>query len=119
MISRAKSSKTAQMAAKYLARVLSRTNTTTTLLRTTPPSFLRRIAALPNGRLSQTAMGVRTPLSSSRELLEGFDLGADGKHWIIWVKEPEGNPTRDEIINDYVNILASVLGRCLSFFFFF
>lgn len=50
-------------------------------------------------------------------LVKGLlDHGADGKHWIIWVKEPEGNPTRDEIIKNYVNILARALGRYSSFF---
>ncbi|KAL1816634.1 hypothetical protein ACET3Z_019208 [Daucus carota] len=44
-------------------------------------------------------------------LVKGLlDHGADGKHWIIWVKKPEGNPTRDEIIKNYVNILAHALG---------
>lgn len=37
-------------------------------------------------------------------------FGIDGKHWIIWVKEPEGNPTRDEIIDSYVKLMTSVLG---------
>ncbi|KAK1367086.1 hypothetical protein POM88_042647 [Heracleum sosnowskyi] len=94
------------MAGKYVARVLS--SSTTTLLRKTP-SFLRPIAALPNTGISPTAVMVRG-LSSSEFKLGGLDFGSDGKHWLIWVKEPQGNPTREEIIDSYVNILAHVLG---------
>lgn len=91
------------MAAKNVARLLSRTNSNTT-------SVTRRIAAFRN---APTARG------SGGYLVKGLlDHGADGKHWIIWVKKPEGNPTRDEIINNYVNILAHALGRYSSFFDF-
>ncbi|WOH01646.1 hypothetical protein DCAR_0521031 [Daucus carota subsp. sativus] len=80
------------MATKYVARFLSSTTTT---------SVLRRTAALRNGRTARVG----------GYLVKGLlDHGADGKHWIIWVKEPEGNPTRDEIIKNYVNILARALG---------
>lgn len=39
------------------------------------------------------------------------DFGLDYKHWYIEIKKPEGNPTRDEIIDMYVKMLASVVGR--------
>lgn len=90
------------MAAR-LARVFSRSNTT--LLRK-PPAYLRPIAVLPNTRPSPIARS----LSTEVRYFDEMTFGIDGKHWIIWVKKPEGNPTRDEIIDSYVNLMTSVLG---------
>ncbi|KAK1367332.1 multiple organellar RNA editing factor 7, mitochondrial-like [Heracleum sosnowskyi] len=38
------------------------------------------------------------------------DCGADNKHWFIEVKEPDPEMTRDEIIDMYIKMLASVVG---------
>jgi len=32
-------------------------------------------------------------------------------HWLVVMEEPEGNPTRDEIIDTYIKTLAQVVGR--------
>ncbi|MFS7946733.1 hypothetical protein Hanom_Chr06g00539761 [Helianthus anomalus] len=32
-------------------------------------------------------------------------------HWLVVVDKPEGEPTRDEIIESYINTLAKVVGR--------
>ncbi|KAL5724399.1 hypothetical protein ACHQM5_007668 [Ranunculus cassubicifolius] len=36
--------------------------------------------------------------------------GCDFEHWLIVVEKPEGDPTRDEIIDSYIKIVASVVG---------
>ncbi|KAF3453634.1 hypothetical protein FNV43_RR04075 [Rhamnella rubrinervis] len=41
-----------------------------------------------------------------RTLLEGTDF----KHWLVLMDRPEGEPTRDEIIDIYIKTLASVVG---------
>lgn len=46
----------------------------------------------------------------------GPDNGCDYKHWLIEVEKPEG--TRDEIIDGYVKLVASVLGRYIYYYYF-
>ncbi|OVA09201.1 hypothetical protein BVC80_659g23 [Macleaya cordata] len=36
--------------------------------------------------------------------------GCDFEHWLIVMEKPEGEPTRDEIIDSYIQTLANVLG---------
>ncbi|KAF8409021.1 hypothetical protein HHK36_005093 [Tetracentron sinense] len=36
--------------------------------------------------------------------------GCDFEHWLIVLEKPEGEPTRDEIIDSYIKTLATVLG---------
>ncbi|KAL4189741.1 hypothetical protein AMTRI_Chr08g166880 [Amborella trichopoda] len=36
--------------------------------------------------------------------------GCDFEHWLVVLEQPEGNPTRDEIIDTYIKTLAQVLG---------
>ncbi|RAL49881.1 hypothetical protein DM860_002172 [Cuscuta australis] len=36
--------------------------------------------------------------------------GCDFEHWLVVVEKPEGNPTRDEIIDSYIKLLARVVG---------
>ncbi|XP_071721215.1 multiple organellar RNA editing factor 8, chloroplastic/mitochondrial-like [Rutidosis leptorrhynchoides] len=36
--------------------------------------------------------------------------GCDFEHWLVIVDKPEGEPTRDEIIDSYINKLANVVG---------
>lgn len=46
--------------------------------------------------------------------------GCDFEHWLIVMEKPEGEPTRDEIIDSYINTLSKVVGRlvpCPSFGF--
>jgi hypothetical protein len=37
--------------------------------------------------------------------------GCDFEHWLVVVEKPEGDPTRDEIIDSYIKTLAKVIGR--------
>ncbi|XP_059067079.1 multiple organellar RNA editing factor 8, chloroplastic/mitochondrial isoform X2 [Cryptomeria japonica] len=55
---------------------------------------LRRYATIP------TTSSVKT------FLLDGCDY----EHWLIVMGAPEGNPTRDEIIDSYIKTLAQVVG---------
>ncbi|GAV64056.1 hypothetical protein CFOL_v3_07574 [Cephalotus follicularis] len=36
--------------------------------------------------------------------------GCDFEHWLVVVEKPEGDPTRDEIIDSYIKTLAKVVG---------
>ncbi|KAG6387294.1 hypothetical protein SASPL_152481 [Salvia splendens] len=36
--------------------------------------------------------------------------GCDFEHWLVVVEKPEGDPTRDEIIDSYIKTLAMVVG---------
>ncbi|KAI3509791.1 hypothetical protein L1887_25314 [Cichorium endivia] len=36
--------------------------------------------------------------------------GCDFEHWLVVVETPQGEPTRDEIIESYINTLAQVVG---------
>ncbi|RZC46666.1 hypothetical protein C5167_039616 [Papaver somniferum] len=36
--------------------------------------------------------------------------GCDFEHWLIVMEKPEGDPTRDEIIDSYINTLSKVIG---------
>ncbi|CAL1385104.1 unnamed protein product [Linum trigynum] len=37
-------------------------------------------------------------------------IGFDSEHWLVVMEEPEGNPRRNTIINDYIKTLAQVVG---------
>ena len=37
--------------------------------------------------------------------------GCDFEHWLVVVDPPEGDPTRDEIIDSYIKTLAQIVGR--------
>ncbi|MCL7040076.1 hypothetical protein MKW94_007563 [Papaver nudicaule] len=41
---------------------------------------------------------------------DDFDDGCDYEHWFVVMEPPQGEPTRDEIIDSYVNTLSKVLG---------
>lgn len=46
--------------------------------------------------------------------------GCDFEHWLVVVEKPEGEPTRDEIIDSYIKTLAAVVGRFdFSFFWIY
>ncbi|KFK38849.1 hypothetical protein AALP_AA3G168200 [Arabis alpina] len=36
--------------------------------------------------------------------------GCDFEHWLVVVEPPEGEPTRDEIIDSYIKVLAQIVG---------
>ncbi|GFZ12405.1 hypothetical protein Acr_23g0007900 [Actinidia rufa] len=37
--------------------------------------------------------------------------GCDFEHWIVMMDKPEGDPSRDELIDIYIKTLAMVVGR--------
>lgn len=37
--------------------------------------------------------------------------GCDFEHWLVVMEPPEGDPTRDDIIESYIKTLAMVVGR--------
>lgn len=45
--------------------------------------------------------------------------GCDFEHWLVVMEKPEGDPTRDEIIDSYIKTLSMVVGRFDLFFGFF
>lgn len=45
--------------------------------------------------------------------------GCDFEHWLVVMDPPEGDITRDEIIDSYIKTLAQVIGRFEVWFFFF
>ncbi|KAI3857373.1 hypothetical protein MKW92_000667 [Papaver armeniacum] len=53
-------------------------------------------------------LSTRATSSSLNEtiLLDGCDF----EHWLIVMEKPEGDPTRDEIIDSYINTLSKVIG---------
>ncbi|CAJ1957433.1 unnamed protein product [Sphenostylis stenocarpa] len=92
-------------------------------------SFLRRISVASNPSLrrlllpatpSLRALSTRATTSSLNDpnpnwsnrppketiLLDGCDF----EHWLVVMEKPEGDPTRDEIIDSYIKTLAKVIG---------
>ncbi|QCE10036.1 multiple organellar RNA editing factor 8, chloroplastic/mitochondrial-like [Vigna unguiculata] len=127
------------MATQILSRVFPKTLTLAPFLSrsfTSPPpsslsalSFLRRISVAANPSLcrlllpttsSFRALSTRATTSSLNDpnpnwsnrppketiLLDGCDF----EHWLVVVEKPEGDPTRDEIIDSYIKTLAKVVG---------
>ncbi|PQP92111.1 multiple organellar RNA editing factor 7 mitochondrial [Prunus yedoensis var. nudiflora] len=88
---------------------------TATLLRhycfSSPPSF-------PSSRFSSSS----APISSAAEdgsaatqcsgltRLASLVEGCDYEHWLVVMEPPKGYPLRDEIINGYIQTLATALG---------
>ncbi|XP_019456688.1 PREDICTED: multiple organellar RNA editing factor 8, chloroplastic/mitochondrial-like isoform X3 [Lupinus angustifolius] len=104
-----------------LPSILPRSTTATSL------SFLRRISATsPSLRLkalfphshrsfstraTSSSLNDPNPNWSNRPPKETILLdGCDFEHWLVVVEKPEGDPTRDEIIDSYIKILAQVVG---------
>ncbi|KAJ0457985.1 hypothetical protein HanIR_Chr15g0780001 [Helianthus annuus] len=120
------------MASRTLLRILlSSTNQTLINRSSTTSSYLLRfrpVAAIAAADFRQSpvaATDVRTfssrpttsslndssPNWSNRPPKETILLdGCDFEHWLVVVDKPEGEPTRDEIIESYINTLAKVVG---------
>ncbi|WVZ00150.1 hypothetical protein V8G54_026219 [Vigna mungo] len=127
------------MATQILSRVFPKTLTLAPFLsrsfNSPPPSslsalsFLRRISVAANPSLcrlllpttpSLRALSTRATTSSLNDpnpnwsnrppketiLLDGCDF----EHWLVVMEKPEGDPTRDEIIDSYIKTLAKVIG---------
>ncbi|CAN6444311.1 unnamed protein product [Victoria cruziana] len=62
-------------------------------------------------RPTTSSLNDSSPNWSNRPPKETILLdGCDFEHWLIVMEPPEGNPTRDEIIDSYIKTLAEVLG---------
>ncbi|KAI3774945.1 hypothetical protein L1987_49510 [Smallanthus sonchifolius] len=62
-------------------------------------------------RQTTSSLNDSNPNWSNRPPKETILLdGCDFEHWLVVVEKPEGEPTRDEIIDSYINTLAKVIG---------
>ncbi|XP_076907089.1 uncharacterized protein LOC143563436 [Bidens hawaiensis] len=97
------------------------TTTTATILRLRPliaaANNLRHVSLVATGirafstRQTTSSLNDSNPNWSNRPPKETILLdGCDFEHWLVVVDKPEGEPTRDEIIDSYINTLAKVVG---------
>ncbi|KAI7747032.1 hypothetical protein M8C21_020292, partial [Ambrosia artemisiifolia] len=64
-----------------------------------------------SSRPTTSSLNDSNPNWSNRPPKETILLdGCDFEHWLVVVEKPEGDPTRDEIIESYINTLAKVVG---------
>ncbi|KAJ7981807.1 multiple organellar RNA editing factor 8, chloroplastic/mitochondrial-like [Quillaja saponaria] len=62
-------------------------------------------------RASTSSLNDQNPNWSNRPPKETILLdGCDFEHWLVVMEKPEGEPTRDDIINKYIKTLAMVVG---------
>ncbi|PWA71618.1 hypothetical protein CTI12_AA275500 [Artemisia annua] len=106
------------------SRIILRTlkSTSSNLLRLRPLTSLaavtlRQCAVTNNNvrsystRQTMSSLNDPNPNWSNRPPKETILLdGCDFEHWLVVVDKPEGEPTRDEIIENYINTLAKVVG---------
>ncbi|KAI4388114.1 hypothetical protein MLD38_000475 [Melastoma candidum] len=74
----------------------------------------------PTGAAVQRGFSTRTTSSSLRDTNPNWSNrppketilldGCDFEHWLVVMEKPEGDPTRDEIIDSYIKTLAQVVG---------
>ncbi|EPS74428.1 hypothetical protein M569_00328, partial [Genlisea aurea] len=75
--------------------------------RTIPTSSTRGFAT----RQTSSSLNDPNPNWSNRPPKETILLdGCDFEHWLVVMEKPEGDPTRDEIIDSYIKTLAMVVG---------
>ncbi|KAF8024164.1 hypothetical protein BT93_F1378 [Corymbia citriodora subsp. variegata] len=78
--------------------------------------FRRRVAAAPSARSfssrsTSSSLNDPNPNWSNRPPKETILLdGCDFEHWLVVMEKPEGDPTRDDIIDSYIKTLAQVVG---------
>lgn len=62
-------------------------------------------------RQTSSSLNDPNPNWSNRPPKETILLdGCDFEHWLVVVEKPEGDPTRDEIIDSYIKTLAPIVG---------
>ncbi|XP_022984464.1 multiple organellar RNA editing factor 8, chloroplastic/mitochondrial isoform X2 [Cucurbita maxima] len=72
-----------------------------------PASSVREFAT----RATSSSLNDPNPNWSNRPPKETILLdGCDFEHWLVVMEKPEGDPTRDEIIDSYIKTLAMVIG---------
>ena len=63
-------------------------------------------------RQTSSSLNDPNPNWSNRPPKETILLdGCDFEHWLVVMEKPEGDPTRDEIIDSYIKTLAMIVGR--------
>ncbi|KAF8024165.1 hypothetical protein BT93_F1379 [Corymbia citriodora subsp. variegata] len=78
--------------------------------------FHRRVAAASSvrsfaTRSTSSSLNDPNPNWSNRPPKETILLdGCDFEHWLVVMEKPEGDPTRDEIIDSYIKTLAQIVG---------
>ncbi|CAN4075583.1 unnamed protein product [Withania somnifera] len=109
------------MASRYLVTTFKR-SCTFYLPRLRPltsvASNLRNVPPLPTPfsrgfatRQTSSSLNDPNPNWSNRPPKETILLdGCDFEHWLVVMEKPEGDPTRDEIIDSYIKTLANVVG---------
>lgn len=71
-------------------------------------------------RATASSLNDQSPNWSNRPPKETILLeGCDFEHWLVVMEPPEGNPTREEIIDSYIKTLAMVVGRYTKCSFLF
>ncbi|KAK6774766.1 hypothetical protein RDI58_030005 [Solanum bulbocastanum] len=72
-----------------------------------PTPFSRGFAT----RQTSSSLNDPNPNWSNRPPKETILLdGCDFEHWLVVMEKPEGDPTRDEIIDSYIKTLATIVG---------
>ncbi|XP_055801473.1 multiple organellar RNA editing factor 8, chloroplastic/mitochondrial-like [Solanum dulcamara] len=72
-----------------------------------PTAFSRGFAT----RQTSSSLNDPNPNWSNRPPKETILLdGCDFEHWLVVMEKPEGDPTRDEIIDSYIKTLATIVG---------
>lgn len=67
-------------------------------------------------RQTTSSLNDSSPNWSNRPPKETILLdGCDFEHWLVVMEKPEGDPTRDDIIDSYIKTLAQVVGRFVFF----
>ncbi|KAF7836660.1 multiple organellar RNA editing factor 8, chloroplastic/mitochondrial [Senna tora] len=113
----------------FISRSLSTASSSSALLSRSPHSFLHRLrplAVVPadfrrllsspslrafSTRATASSLNDPNPNWSNRPPKETILLdGCDFEHWLVVMEKPEGEPTRDEIIDSYIKTLAQVVG---------
>lgn len=62
-------------------------------------------------RQTTSSLNDSNPNWSNRPPKETILLdGCDFEHWLVVMEKPEGEPTRDEIIDSYINTLSKIVG---------
>ncbi|KAK6946645.1 hypothetical protein RJ641_000118 [Dillenia turbinata] len=82
----------------------------TSHLRQTTPSLSFTVRSFAT-RQTSSSLNDPNPNWSNRPPKETILLdGCDFEHWLVVMEKPEGEPTRDEIIDSYIKTLAKVIG---------
>ncbi|KAF5728278.1 hypothetical protein HS088_TW21G00423 [Tripterygium wilfordii] len=125
-LSRSLLSKPSKTLNSIFSRSFSSVTTTTANSVVSRPSLsllhrLRPLASLPSfsfsnsrpfaTRTTNSSLNDPSPNWSNRPPKETILLdGCDFEHWLVVMEKPEGDPTRDEIIDSYIKTLAEIVG---------